>query len=196
MSMPIAFDVESVDSDTLKYNYQPMKNSSIDRTLQVGILVLTVGLMALLYTTIHEKLVNVGDSAPDFTITAENGKPVSLSNFGGKVLVLNFWATWCPPCVEEMPSLSKFAADFKGKGVVVLGVSVDKDSNAYKNFIRSLDPAFLTANDPEQKINLEYGTVQYPETYIIDSHGKVLNKIISSANWTDDKMVSYVQSLL
>jgi len=173
-----------------------MKPSKFDRILQAGIMVLTVGLILVLYSTIHEKLVNVGDSAPGFTITAENGKPVSLSNFGGKVLVLNFWATWCPPCVDEMPSLSKFAAEFKDKGVVVLGVSVDKDANAYKNFIRSLDPAFLTARDPEMKINSEYGTVQYPETYIIDSHGKVVQKIISSANWTDDKMVSYVQSLL
>jgi cytochrome c biogenesis protein CcmG/thiol:disulfide interchange protein DsbE len=185
-----------MESDTLKYNDPVMKNLKIDRILQTGILVLTVGLVAILYNTIHEKLVKVGDTAPDFTITAENGKPVSLTNFGGKVLVLNFWATWCPPCVEEMPSLNKFAADFKGKGVVVLGVSVDKDAVAYKNFIKNLDPAFLTARDPEMKINLEYGTVQYPETYIIDSHGKVVNKIISSANWTDAKMVSYVQSLL
>ena len=112
------------------------------------------------------------------------------------VLLVFSGSDWCPPCVEEMPSLNKFAADFKDKGVVVLGVSVDKDAAAYKNFIRNLDPAFLTARDPDMKINLEYGTVQYPETYIIDSHGKVVNKIISSANWTDNKMVSYVQSLL
>jgi peroxiredoxin len=173
-----------------------MTKSKIDRILQAGILVLLIGLVGMIYTTIHEKLVNVGDSAPDFSITADNGHQVSLSNFGGKVLVLNFWATWCPPCVEEMPSLNQFAAQFKNKGVVVLGVSVDKDAAAYKNFVRNLDPAFLTARDPEMKINLEFGTVQYPETYIINSQGKVVNKIISSANWTDDKMVSYVQSLL
>ena len=170
--------------------------SKLDRILQAGILVLTTVLILVLYSTMHENLVNVGDSAPNFTITAENGRPVSLNHFGGKVLVLNFWATWCPPCVEEMPSLSKFAANFKDKGVVVLGVSVDKDANAYKQFVRNLDPAFLTARDPDMKINLEYGTVQYPETYIINAQGKVVNKIISSANWTDDKMVSYVQSLL
>jgi len=189
-------DVKSVDSDTLKYNDPAMKNSKVDRILQAGILLLTAGLVGVLYETMHDKLVNVGDSAPDFSITADNGKPVSLTNFGGKILVLNFWATWCPPCVEEMPSLNQFAAQFKGKGVVVLGVSVDKDANAYKQFVRNLDPAFLTARDPDQKINLEFGTVQYPETYIINAQGKVLNKIISSANWTDDKMLSYVQSLL
>jgi peroxiredoxin len=173
-----------------------MTNSKIDRILQAGILVLTAGLVGVLYNSIHEKIVNVGDSAPDFQITADNGKSVSLNNFGGKLLVLNFWATWCPPCVEEMPSLNQFAARFKDKGVVVLGVSVDKDPAAYKQFVQRLDPAFLTARDPEMKINLEYGTVQYPETYIINAQGKVVNKIISSANWTDDKMLNYVQSLL
>jgi cytochrome c biogenesis protein CcmG, thiol:disulfide interchange protein DsbE len=173
-----------------------MKNSKLDRILQAGILVLVIGLVGVLYNTIHEKIVNVGDSAPNFQVTADNGRPVSLTNFGGKVLVLNFWATWCPPCVEEMPSLNQFAARFKDKGVVVLGVSVDKDAAAYKQFVRNLDPAFLTTRDPDMKINLEYGTVQYPETYIINAQGKVVNKIISSANWTDDKMVSYVQSLL
>jgi cytochrome c biogenesis protein CcmG, thiol:disulfide interchange protein DsbE len=196
MNIPGRFDVETMGSDTLEYNDAAMKPSKFDRILQAGVLALTVGLILVLYSSIHEKLVNVGDSAPNFTITAENGRPISLSNFGGKVLVLNFWATWCPPCVEEMPSLNKFAAAFKDKGVVVLGVSVDKDANAYKQFIRQLDPAFLTVRDPEMKINLEYGTVQYPETYIINSQGKVVNKIISSANWTDDKMVNYVQSLL
>jgi cytochrome c biogenesis protein CcmG, thiol:disulfide interchange protein DsbE len=189
-------DVETLASDTLKYNDPAMKTSQLDRILQAGILILVVGLSAVLYNTMHERIVNVGDSAPNFTVTADNGRPVSLNNFGGKVLILNFWATWCPPCVDEMPSLNKFAAQFKDRGVVVLGVSVDKDANAYKQFVRRLDPAFLTMRDPDNKLNLEYGTVQFPETYIINAQGKVVNKIISSANWTDDKMVSYVQSLL
>jgi cytochrome c biogenesis protein CcmG/thiol:disulfide interchange protein DsbE len=173
-----------------------MKNAKLDRMLQAGIVILVTGLVGVLYNTIHEKIVNVGDSAPNFNITADNGRTVSLTNFGGKVLVLNFWATWCQTCIEEMPSLNQFAATFKDKGVVVLGVSVDKDANAYQQFVKRLDPAFLTTRDPEQKINLEYGTVQYPETYIINAQGKVVNKIISSQNWTDDKMVNYVQSLL
>jgi cytochrome c biogenesis protein CcmG, thiol:disulfide interchange protein DsbE len=110
--------------------------------------------------------------------------------------VLNFWATWCPPCVEEMPSLNELARRFEGKGLVVLGVSVDKDENAYRQFLTRMKIAFPTARDPEQKINQEYGTVQYPETYIIDAQGKVIDKIISAVNWTDDKMVNHVQSLL
>jgi thiol-disulfide isomerase/thioredoxin len=72
---------------------------------------------------------------------------VSLPNFGGKLLVLNFWATWCPPCVQETPSLSQFAATYANKGVVVLGVSVDKDEKAYRNFLQKFNPAFLYARD-------------------------------------------------
>ncbi len=187
--------MEPLGSDTLKYN-EHMTSVKTDRILQSGILVLTAGLCGLLYSTIHERIVNAGDKAPEFTITADNGRKVTLNDFGGKVLVLNFWATWCPPCIEEMPSLNQMAARFKGTGLVVLGVSVDKDASAYKQFLSKMNPAFLTARDPDQKINQEYGTVQYPETYIIDSHGKVVEKLIAAQNWMDQGILSRVQSLL
>ena len=173
-----------------------MKNSKIDRILQASLAILFLGMVAILYNTIHEKLVNVGDSAPSFAIAADGGRSVSVSNFGGKVLVLNFWATWCAPCVQEIPSLNQLQTRFRDRGLVVLGISVDKDETAYKQFVNRFRLSFLTARDPDQKINNDYGTVQFPETYIIDAKGKVVNKIIGEANWTDDKMVSYVQSLL
>src|ERR1700761_6603116 len=112
-----------------------MGKQKIDRILQAALLALVAGLIGVVYNTIHERLVNVGDSAPSFSLTATNGKTITAENFGGKLLVLNFWATWCPPCVEEMPSLNELAQRFEGKGLVVLGVSVDKDENAYKQFI-------------------------------------------------------------
>jgi cytochrome c biogenesis protein CcmG, thiol:disulfide interchange protein DsbE len=173
-----------------------MSKLKVDRILQGGIVLLVAGLIGVLYSTIHERIVNVGDKAPSFSIMTTNGKTITAADFGGKVLVLNFWATWCPPCVEEMPSLNELARRFEGKGLVVLGVSVDKDENAYRQFLTRMKIAFPTARDPEQKINQEYGTVQYPETYIIDAQGKVVDKIISAVNWTDDKMVNHVQSLL
>ena len=77
----------------------------------------------------------MGDTAPEFTITTDNGRTVSPPDFGGKLLVLNFWATWCPPCVQEMPSLNQFQKSLADKGVVVLGISVDKDEKAYKAFL-------------------------------------------------------------
>ena len=89
--------------------------------------------MFVLYASIHERVIGVGDTAPDFSITTDNGRSVSAANFGGKLLVLNFWATWCPPCIEEIPSLDQFAKEMANSGVVVLGVSVDKDEKVYQS---------------------------------------------------------------
>ena len=173
-----------------------MQSVKIDRILRAGIAVLLLAFVYVIYASIHERIIVAGDAAPQFSITAEGGRTVALPNFGGKVLVLNFWATWCPPCVEETPTLSEFARQFSSKGVVVLGVSVDKDDKAYRAFLQQFRPGFLTWRDPETKLNADYGTFKYPETYIINASGKVVQKIIGPTNWTDEKMVSYINSLL
>jgi cytochrome c biogenesis protein CcmG, thiol:disulfide interchange protein DsbE len=171
-----------------------MKNARTDTLLRAGIGLLLVALTGAIYAGIHERVVIAGDSAPGFTIKADNGRTISLPNFGGKVLVLNFWATWCPPCVQETPSLSRFAAEYAPKGVVVLGVSVDKDVKAYGTFLQKFKPAFLTARDTD--LHAEYGTFMYPETYIIDTHGKVLKKIAEPADWMAPEVTQYINSLL
>ncbi len=168
----------------------------IDRILQISIGVLLCAFVYVIFLALHERIVQVGDSAPDFSITTDNGRTVTANSFGGKLLVLNFWATWCPPCIEELPSLDQFQQELANSGVVVLGVSVDKDEKAYKRFLARAKVSFLTTRDPENKINAEYGTFRFPESYIINSDGKVVMKIISATNWTDDKMLSFVKSLL
>jgi peroxiredoxin len=171
-----------------------MQNAKTDRLLRAAIVLLSGVLVFFIYSGIHERVVVAGDSAPEFTIKADNGRTVSLPNFGGKLLVLNFWATWCPPCVQETPSLSQFAAAYAPKGVVVLGVSVDKDEKAYRAFLQKYSPVFLTAR--ELKLHEDYGTFMYPETYIIDSKGKVLQKLAEPADWMDPKMTQLIDSLL
>jgi cytochrome c biogenesis protein CcmG/thiol:disulfide interchange protein DsbE len=173
-----------------------MQSVKIDQVLKAGIGILLLAFVYVIYASMHERIVVVGDSAPEFAVTAEGGRSVSVSNFGGKLLVLNFWASWCPPCLEETPSLSDFAKRYADKGVVVLGVSVDKDEKQYRAFLQQYRPAFLTSRDPEAKINADYGTFKYPETYIIDAKGKVVQKIVGPADWNDDKMASFVNSLL
>src|ERR1022692_5231127 len=110
-----------------------MQSVKTDRLLRVTIVVLLAAFVYVIYLAIHERVVIAGDQAPAFTLTTDNGRAVSVPNFGGKLLVLNFWASWCGPCVEETPSLTRFAEDYAGKGVVVLGVSVDKEEKAYRN---------------------------------------------------------------
>lgn len=171
-----------------------MQSVKTDRILRVAIGLLLIILVYVISIAIHERVVVAGDAAPEFTITADNGRTVSVPNFGGKLLVLNFWATWCPPCIQETPSLSRFAAEYAGKGVVVLGVSVDKDEKAYRAFLQRFHPAFLTAR--ENKVHEDYGTFIYPETYIIDTNGKVLQKFAEPADWMDPKMTGYIDSLL
>jgi peroxiredoxin len=173
-----------------------MQTARTDRILQVSIGVLLAAFVYVIFVSLYEHIVVVGDTAPDFSITADNGQTVTRTNFGGKLLVLNFWATWCAPCIEELPSLDEFQRQFANSGVVVLGVSMDKDEKLYKRFLSRVNVSFLTARDPANKINAEYGTLKFPETYIINSDGKVLMKIINSTNWVDEKMLRYVKSQL
>ena len=169
---------------------------TFDRYLQIAMGALAVLLLVAIYEPLHETLVQVGDRAPDFSIKADNGRTYTKANFGGKLLILNFWATWCPPCREELPSLDALQRTLGPRGLVVLAVSVDKDEKVYRDFLAANNVAVTTARDPGQDINREYGTVQFPESYIIDQNGKVVEKIISSTNWMDERMVSHVQSML
>jgi peroxiredoxin len=162
--------------------------------LRAAIGLLVVVLVYVIYEGIHERVVVVGDTAPKFTLMADNGRAVSVPTFGGKLLILNFWASWCQPCVQETPSLSQFAEAYGNKGVVVMGVSVDKDENAYRAFLQRFNPSFLTARD--RKIREDYGTFMIPETYIIDTQGRVLRKIAEAVNWMDPRMTQYINSLL
>ena len=146
--------------------------------IKVIIGLLSAGLIAVVYPTLEQKIVQPGDDAPAFTITTDQGKKVTATDFGGKVLVLNFWATWCQPCLEEFPQLNQFSSKVKDQGVVVVGVSVDRNEQLYKRFIQSTRPAFQTMRDPDADVSSRYGTFQYPETYVIDAKGKVIKKYI------------------
>jgi len=173
-----------------------MQKSQADRTLRILLAVAFLAFVWVIKDSFEERIVNVGDKAPNFSITTEKGKTVSVSDFGGKVLVLNFWATWCPPCVQEMPSLNQFAATMKDKGVVVLAVSIDKNEKAYKTFLQRTRPAFETAFDPDANISSEYGTFKWPEAYVIDKTGKVTQKLISNQDWMDPQIVNGIKAML
>ncbi|MGA2436801.1 MAG: TlpA disulfide reductase family protein [Bryobacteraceae bacterium] len=172
-----------------------MARVKTERILIASIGVCLLALAWAVFDTFREKVVVAGDSAPGFSITTDAGRVVSRSNFGGKLLVLNFWASWCPPCLEEMPSLNQFQKALAGDGVVVVGVSVDQNERAYKKFLSRVPLAFETARDPDNKINAEYGTFKFPETYIIDRAGKVVEKIVGPTDWSDPVTIGRIKAL-
>ena len=122
-------------------------------------------------------------------------RQASLNQFRGKVVILNFWATWCPPCVEEMPSLVQLQQRFKDKGVVVLGVNLDVDGDAYHQFLKSYKIDFLTVRDPDHKSSDLYGTFKFPETYIIDRDGILRRKFIGAVEWSQPEIVDFIGKL-
>ena len=136
----------------------------------------------------------IGTAAPDFTVQDADRK-VTLSDFHGKVVLLNFWASWCAPCVEEMPSLVQLQQRFQDKGVTVLGISVDVDGDAYHKFLKDYKIDFPTVRDPDQKTSNLYGTFKWPETYIIDRNGIVRRKFIGAVEWSQPEIVDFLSKL-
>ena len=173
-----------------------MPKNNTDRLLLGLILLLAVGLIAVVSGTLEQHVTVAGDTAPDFRVLTASGKTLSPVKFEGKLLILNFWASWCPPCVEETPSMNQFAETMRSKGVVVLAVSVDRNEEAYKRFLKRYNVSYETAFDPEADVSASYGTFQFPETYIIDKTGKVIEKIISNQNFTDPEFVDHITKLL
>src|SRR5689334_3497692 len=136
----------------------------------------------------------IGNSAPDFTVQDDEHK-VSLNQFRGQVVVLNFWASWCAPCIDEAPSLVSMHQQLKDKGVTVIAISLDEDEQAYHRFIRDYGFNFLTVRDPKGRIEHLYGTVKIPETYIIDRNGVLRRKFVSSANWNSPEIIKFLSAL-
>jgi len=134
----------------------------------------------------------IGKLAPDFTIV-DGSRSVSLDRYRGKVVVLNFWASWCAPCVEEIPSLN--ALQSRMPQVVVLGVSTDEDASAYQQFLTDHRVTFTTIRDGTQHSNDLFGTYRFPETYIIDQQGRIRRKFIGPIEWTTPEILEYLSDL-
>ena len=136
-----------------------------------------------------------GQKEIDFALTL-NGKPAHLSDLRGKVVLLNFWATWCPPCVDEAPSLNLLQQRIASRGGTVLGVSVDDDEDAYRQFLTTYGLLYPSYRDTSKKIAPEYGTSMYPDTYVINREGRIDRKIIGPQDWTSPDMIAYLDTLL
>ena len=145
-------------------------------------------------------VVNVGQMAPDFTIKNQNGHPVKLSDYRGKVVFLNFWATWCGPCVEEAADVEKLNNTFKERKFQMLTVSVDTDWKPVNEFYAKHNLTVPVYLDPGQQVARGlYKITGVPETFLIDANGHVVKHTWSlpvGEHWADSRIVSYIESLI
>ncbi len=168
---------------------------TINNALRALIFLFSLTLVGLIGSSLRDTSAKEGGRAPDFSIVTDQGTRISPASFGGKVLVLNFWATWCAPCVEEIPSLNEFQKRFAKPGVVVVAISVNKSEENYRAFLDRIHVSFETARDPAANISAEYGTFQYPETYVIKD-GRIMRKFGNAEDWGSEDMTQYIKGLL
>lgn len=136
--------------------------------------------------------------AINFQLPRLNGELFELSSLKGKVVLLNFWATWCAPCAEEFPSLLSLAERYKGE-VVIVAVTIDENKQDIENFVKAFKgnaEHLIVVRDVDKKIADSYGTSKLPETYIFNRQFKLARKIASSVNWTSPEAIETFESLL
>lgn len=135
-----------------------------------------------------------GEKAIDFTLTDLDGKKVSLSDYKGKNVYLNFFATWCPPCRAEMPDIEKMYQKYKDKDFVVLAVNLGEDRDTVKSFIKENGYSFRVLLDSEQSVGQQYATTAIPVSVFIDKNGNVVSKRVGALRETE--MEQYVKMLV
>jgi len=133
-----------------------------------------------------------GKAAPDFTVS-DGSSTIHLADYRGKIVLLNFWATWCAPCIQEMPGLQQLHRD--RPDLAILAVSVDEDEDAYKRFLLQRHVDLITVRDPSESAAKLYHSEGWPETYIIDRKGIIRRKLVGDPDWSNPEIRAYLQGL-
>jgi peroxiredoxin len=131
-------------------------------------------------------------AAPDFTVS-DGTSTIHLANYRGQVVLLNFWATWCAPCIIELPSLLQLHHEMPS--VAILAVSVDEDPDAYSSFIARRHVDLTTVRDPSESAARLFQTDMWPETYVIDRKGMIRRKFVGAQDWSSPEIRSYLKNL-
>lgn len=134
----------------------------------------------------------IGSVAPTFSIHNDTGA-VNLEQYRGRVVILNFWATWCAPCIEELPSLQSLQQQMPD--VQVLAISIDDDADAYRQFLTQNHISLLSVRDGSEGANQKFGSVRVPETFVLDRKGVMRRKFIGPQEWTNPEILSYLSKL-
>ena len=167
----------------------------------VGLLVLLIGVGWLVRDRFLP--VEVGTAAPDFAATTMDGRPIRLSALRGEVVLLNIWATWCPPCREEMPSMQRLHEALAAEGLRVVAVSIDAAPGALdlsgnrggdvEAFVREMGLTFEVWRDPEGGIQRTYRTTGVPESFVIGRDGTIIKKVIGATEWDSAANVELIR---
>ncbi len=134
----------------------------------------------------------IGTPAPEFTVS-DGTHSVDLAHLRGHIVIVNFWATWCLPCIEELPSL--LAMQRRVPRVTVVAIGQDEDPDVYNAFLQRYHVDLLTIRDPSGRVPALYGTLKIPESYVIDEKGIVRRKFVSAQNWTSPEILDYLTKL-
>ena len=188
----------------LSLNMSKIKEKDFNYPMAVFIFVAVTVLVVILSLMLNDSVefsnqvaIESGIPAPDFTFPGLDGKMVSLSDYKGKVVLVNIWATWCPPCVDEMPSMEKLYRKFKGEDFEILAVSIDESgSEAVAPFMEKTRLTFPALIDSKGAIKPLYRITGIPESFIIDKQGILTKKIVGPVNWATPKVFRFFSSLI
>jgi peroxiredoxin len=134
--------------------------------------------------------------APDFTLESLSGKRISLKDYRGKVVFLNFWATWCLPCRDEMPLMEALHREFKDQGLAVVAVDFREDKATVRRFFDELALSFEAALDLDGEVSEQYGALSLPLTYLIDRDGRFVGKAVGIRPWDRADAKAFIRELL
>jgi peroxiredoxin len=164
-------------------------------SIRSAILLLTLCTLSLTACDRGDHPTHIGEPAPAFTLTdADSGtRTVTLAQLRGHIVIVNFWATWCVPCLEELPSL--IALEHRMPQLTILAISQDEDATAYRAFLTDYHVDLLTLRDPSARIPRLYGTLKIPESYVIDRDGILRRKFVSAQDWTSPEILDYLSKL-
>ena len=168
----------------------------LSRWLPLLILIILLTGVALFYQ-MRLSDQQTGMSAPDFTLPDLQGQKLTLADLRGEIVFLNFWATWCPPCRREMPSMEGLYRKFRERGFEMLAVSEDVKGKAIvQPFVEEMHLSFPVLLDPQGTLPPRYGVTGYPETFVIDRSGHIVQHIVGPHDWGTQESYQYFDRLL
>ena len=188
---------------SMKEKTRTPRNTGVKTITMISLLIVGIGIVVLLQT--KDDSINLtgqarlgkGDKAPDFTLPDLDGKVVRLDDQRGKVVFLNIWATWCPPCVDEMPSMEKLYQQLKGEDFEILAVSIDKNgTESVLPFMKKHNLSFTALIDSKESLKYKYQTTGIPETFIIDRNGIIVEKVIGPRNWASPDVIGFFRNVI